>query len=417
MADGKDLIQPFAEFIERKRISRQIGTNILEEVFRSVICRKYGDDEHFDVIINIESGDLEVWRKQEIIADDTLVEEEEGGMAGKITLSEARRVEQDFEVGEEVATAIPIASFGRRAVSMVRHVLLEKMKNIEKEVLYQRYKDKIGEMVTCEVYQTLSREILLTDGEGYELVLPRSEQIPKDRFRRGESVRAIVKKVELSTLHPKVILSRTSSLLLQRLFEAEVPEVLEGTINIKKVVRDPGERSKVAVESYDDRIDPVGACVGVKGSRIHGIVRELCNENIDVVSYTTNENLFISRCLSPAKILSVNFDKERDRVLVCLKPDQISLAIGRRGQNIKLASALVGMEIEVFREVKEGEEDVELREFSDEIDDWVIQEFLKIGLDTAKSVLVLSMEELAKRADLEEETIKDVVKILRQEFE
>ena len=411
MESVRDLVQPFAEFIEKKRISPSIGAGILEEVSRAAIRKKYGDDEHFDVIVNVENGDFEIWRRQEIVPDG------EADEAGKIALSEARKVEKDFEVGEELATEIPVASFGRRAISALRHVLQEKIKNIEKEVLYQRYKDREGDMVSCEVYQTLSREVLLMDSEGHELLLPRNEQIPKDRFRRGETIRAIVKKVEVSTLNPKVILSRTSPLLLQRLLEAEVPEVLEGTISIKKVVRDPGERSKVAVESYDDRVDPVGACVGVKGSRIHGVVRELCNENIDVINYTNNRDLFVARCLSPAKILSTTFDEERDRVLVCLKPDQISLAIGRRGQNIRLASALVGMEIEVFRELKEGEEDVELQEFSDEIEEWIIGEFLKTGLDTAKGILSLTTEELAKRTDLEEETVKEVVDILKKEFE
>ena len=418
MDSGRDLIQPFSEFIDKKRISSEAVSGILEEVFRTAICRKYGEGEKFDVIVNIENGDLEIWRTQEIVEDEVLAEAEDPeDLAGKISLSEARKVEKDFEVGEELATEIDFNSFGRRVVGTVKQVLKEKVKNIEKEILFQKYKDKAGGMITCEVYQTLSREVLLMDSEGYELVLPRGEQIPKDRFRRGESVRAIVKEIEVEVLNPRVVLSRTSPLLLQRLFEAEVPEVFEGTIVIKKVVRDPGERSKVAVESHDDRIDPVGACVGIKGSRIHGIVRELCNENIDVINYTTNRDLFVSRCLSPAKVLSVSFDDERGRVLACLKPDQISLAIGRRGQNIKLASALVDMDIEVFRELKEGEEDVELMEFSDEIEDWVIQEFLKVGLDTAKSVLALSKEEIAKRTDLEEETVGDVINTLKQEFE
>ena len=418
MDSGSDLIQPFSEFIDKKRISGEAVSGILEEVFRSAICKKYGEGEKFDVIVNIENGDLEIWRTQEIVEDAVLAKAESPeDLAGKISLSEARKVEKDFEVGEELATEIDFNSFGRRVVGTVKQVLKEKVKNIEKEILFQKYKDKAGGMITCEVYQTLSREILLMDSEGYELVLPRGEQIPKDRFRRGESVRAIVKEVEVEVLNPRVVLSRTSPLLLQRLFEAEVPEVFEGTIVIKKVVRDPGERSKVAVESHDDRIDPVGACVGIKGSRIHGIVRELCNENIDVVNYTTNRDLFVSRCLSPAKVLSISFDDERGRILACLKPDQISLAIGRRGQNIKLASALVDMDIEVFRELKEGEEDVELMEFSDEVEDWVIQEFLKVGLDTAKSVLALSKEEIAKRTDLEEETVEDVINILKQEFE
>lgn len=409
------MIQSFAEFAKQKNIDRPTMIRILEDVFRNMIKKKYGSDEKFDIIVNSDKGDLEIYRFREIVDDDS----EDIWDFDKISLSEAHKIEPDFEVGEEVSEQISIEEFGRRAVTTARQTLIQKVKDLEKDILFQKYKDIVGEIITGEVYQVLSREVLLTDAEGNEVSIPRSEQIPKDRYRKGENVRAIVHKVEMVNGNPKIILSRTSPVFLERLFEQEVPEVYDGLITIKKVVREPGERAKVAVESYDDRIDPVGACVGMKGSRIHAIVRELQNENIDVINYTENLELYIQRALSPAKIGSIKIDKDNGRVSVYLKPDQVSLAIGKGGLNIKLASRLVGYEIDVFRELAEGqaEEDVDLSEFSDEIEGWVIDELNRIGLDTAKSVLALSKEELVRRSDLEEETIEQVISILRKEFE
>lgn len=413
--DAHELIQSFAEFAKQKNIDRPTMIRILEDVFRNMIKKKYGSDEKFDIIVNSDKGDLEIYRFREIVDDDS----EDIWDFDKISLSEAHKIEPDFEVGEEVSEQISIEEFGRRAVTTARQTLIQKVKDLEKDILFQKYKDIVGEIITGEVYQVLSREVLLTDAEGNEVSIPRSEQIPKDRYRKGENVRAIVHKVEMVNGNPKIILSRTSPVFLERLFEQEVPEVYDGLITIKKVVREPGERAKVAVESYDDRIDPVGACVGMKGSRIHAIVRELQNENIDVINYTENLELYIQRALSPAKIGSIKIDKDNGRVSVYLKPDQVSLAIGKGGLNIKLASRLVGYEIDVFRELAEGqaEEDVDLSEFSDEIEGWVIDELNRIGLDTAKSVLALSKEELVRRSDLEEETIEQVLSILRKEFE
>lgn len=421
--DISTLIESFAEFAKQKNIDRPTMIRILEDVFRNMIKKKYGVDENgkvvptdnFDIIINADKGDLEIYRIREIVEDDS----EDIWDHDKISLTEARKIEPDFEVGEEVSEQIDIEEFGRRAVTTARQTLMQKVKDLEKDILYQKYKDIVGEIITGEVYQVLSKEVLLIDGEGNEISIPRGEQIPKDRYRKGENVRAIVHKVEMVNGNPKIILSRTSPVFLERLFEQEVPEVYDGLITIRKVVREPGERAKVAVESYDDRIDPVGACVGMKGSRIHAIVRELQNENIDVINFTENLELYIQRALSPAKITSIKIDKESGRVSVYLKPDQVSLAIGKGGLNIKLASRLVGYEIDVFRELAEGQadEDVDLDEFSDEIESWVLDELKRIGLDTAKSVLNLNKEELVRRTDLEEETVESVLGVLKKEFE
>lgn len=408
------LIESFADFAKQKNIDRPTMIRILEDVFRNMIRKKYGTDDNFDIIINADKGDLEIWRFREIVDDNS----EDIWDHDKISLTDARKIEPDFEVGEEVAEEIFLEDFGRRAVTTARQTLLQKVKDLEKDILFQKYKDLVGEIITGEVYQVLGKEVLLTDGEGNEISIPRGEQISKDRYRKGENVRAIVHKVEMVNGNPKIILSRTSPVFLERLFEQEVPEVYDGLITIKKVVREPGERAKVAVESYDDRIDPVGACVGMKGSRIHAIVRELQNENIDVINYTENLELYIQRALSPAKISSIKIDKDAGRVSVYLKPDQVSLAIGKGGLNIKLASKLVGYEIDVFRELDGlAEEDVDLDEFSDEIESWVIDELNRIGLDTAKSVLALSKEELVRRTDLEEETVENVLNILKKEFD
>ncbi|HET9486789.1 MAG TPA: transcription termination factor NusA [Chryseosolibacter sp.] len=421
--DISTLIESFAEFAKQKNIDRPTMIRILEDVFRNMIKKKYGVDEtgkavpteNFDIIINADKGDLEIYRIRQIVEDDS----EDIWDHDKISLTEARKIEPDFEVGEEVSEQIDIEEFGRRAVTTARQTLMQKVKDLEKDILYQKYKDIVGEIITGEVYQVLSKEVLLIDAEGNEISIPRSEQIQKDRYRKGENVRAIVHKVEMVNGNPKIILSRTSPVFMERLFEQEVPEVYDGLITIKKVVREPGERAKVAVESYDDRIDPVGACVGMKGSRIHAIVRELQNENIDVINYTENLELYIQRALSPAKITSIKIDKESGRVSVYLKPDQVSLAIGKGGLNIKLASRLVGYEIDVFRELAEGQadEDVDLDEFSDEIEGWVLDELKRIGLDTAKSVLNLNKEELVRRTDLEEETVESVLGVLKKEFE
>jgi len=413
--DSGILINSFADFARSKNVDRPTMIRILEDVFRTIIRRKYKDDDNFDIIINADKGDLEIWRFREIVDDNS----EDIWDHDKISLTDARKIESDFEIGEEVAEEIKLEDFGRRAVLTARQTLIQKIKDLEKDSLFLKYKDLVDEIITGEVYQILSREILLIDAEGNELTLPKSEQIPKDRFRKGDTIRAIVQRVEMVNGNPRIVLSRTSPSFLERLFENEVPEVFDGLITIKKVVREPGERAKVAVESYDDRIDPVGACVGMKGSRIHAIVRELQNENIDVINYTENLELYISRSLSPAKIVSMTIDDEGKRVSVFLKPDQVSLAIGKGGHNIKLASKLAGLEIDVFRDLAGGEmdEDVDLDEFSDEIEDWIIDELKRVGLDTAKSVLSLSKEELVRRTDLEEETIQDLLNILNQEFE
>jgi N utilization substance protein A len=414
MMDTSTLIESFADFAKQKNIDRPTMIRILEDVFRNMIRKKYVQDDNFDIIVNADKGDLEIWRFREIVDDDS----EDIWEHDKISLSEAQKIEPDFEVGEEVAEEVHLEDFGRRAVTTARQTLLQKVKDLEKDILFQKYKDIVGEIITGEVYQVLSREVLLIDGEGNEIAIPRNEQIPKDRYRKGENVRSIVHKVEMVNGNPKIILSRTSPVFLERLFEQEVPEVFDGLITIKKVVREPGERAKVAVESYDDRIDPVGACVGMKGSRIHAVVRELQNENIDVINYTENLELYITRALSPAKVSSIKIDKENGRVSVHLRPDQVSLAIGKGGLNIRLASRLVEMEIDVFRDVDTlQEEDVDLDEFGDEIESWVIDELKRIGLDSAKSVLALNKEELVRRTDLEEETVEGLLNVLKKEFE
>ncbi len=412
--DTSTLIESFADFAKQKNIDRPTMIRILEDVFRNMIRKKYEHDDNFDIIVNADKGDLEIWRFREIVDDDS----EDIWEHDKISLTDARKIEPDFEVGEEVAEEIHLEDFGRRAVTTARQTLVQKVKDLEKDILFEKYKEIVGEIINGEVYQVLSREVLLIDAEGNEISIPRSEQIPKDRYRKGETIRAIVHKVEMVNGNPKIVLSRTSPVFLERLFEQEVPEVYDGLITIKKVVREPGERAKVAVESYDDRIDPVGACVGMKGSRIHAIVRELQNENIDVINYTENLELYIQRALSPAKVSSIKIDKENGRVAVFLKPDQVSLAIGKGGLNIKLASRLVDLEIDVFREAAElHDEDVDLVEFSDEIEAWVIEELKRVGLDTAKSVLALSADDLVRRTDLEEETVELVFNVLKKEFE
>jgi transcription termination/antitermination protein NusA len=412
--DTKNLIESFAEFARQKNVDRPTMIRILEDVFRTMIRKKYGEDDNFDIVINADKGDLEIWRFREIVDDNS----EDIWDHDKISLSEAKKIEPDFEVGEEVSEEIKLEDFGRRTVMTARQTLMQRIKDLEKDLLFQKYKELVGELIMGEVYQVLNREVLLIDAEGNELILPKTEQIPKDKYRKGETVRAVVQRVEMVNGNPRIILSRTSPKFLERLFESEVPEVFDGLITIRNIVREPGERAKVAVESYDDRIDPVGACVGMKGSRIHSIVRELQNENIDVISYTDNLELFIQRALSPAKISSIKIDKENGRVSVFMKPDQVSLAIGKGGHNIKLASKLVGYEIDVFRDIDEAEdEDVDLDEFGDEIEGWIIDELKRVGLDTAKSVLALTKDDLIRRTDLEEETIEDVVNILKQEFE
>ena len=407
-----ELIESFSEFKEFKNIDRETMMNILQDVFRSMLKKKYGTDDHIDVIINPDKGDVEIWINREIVPDGEVEDENI-----EIALSKAVLIEPDFEVGEEVAEEVKLGDFGRRNVLSLRQNLISRILELEKDHIYKKYKERIGEIITGEVYQVWKREILVLDDEGNELILPKQEQIPSDYFKKGESVRAVVARVDLRNNSPIIILSRTATEFLERLFELEVPEVFDGLITIKKIVREPGERAKVAVESYDDRIDPVGACVGMKGARIHGIVRELKNENIDVINYTSNDKLFIQRALSPAKITSIELDEETGRADVYLKTDQVSLAIGKGGHNIKLAGKLSGYEIDVYREGAEDIEDVDLDEFSDEIEGWVIKELKSIGLDSAKSVLELNADELTKRTDLELETVEDVLRVLKSEFE
>ena len=408
-----NLVETFSEFKEFKNIGRETMMRILEDVFRHMLTRKYGSADNFDIIVNIDKGDLEIWRNREIV-EDGMVEDENL----EIEYSEAVKIEPDFEVGEEVSEEIKLLDIGRREILTIRQNLISKIQEYEKDNVYKKYKEQIGEIITGEVYQVWKKEILVLDDEGIELILPKSEQIPSDFYRKGDTIRAVVLKVEMRNNVPSIILSRTSSKFLERLFEAEVPEVFDGLITIKRIVRVPGERAKISVESYDDRIDPVGACVGMKGSRIHGIVRELKNENIDVINYTSNPSLYISRALSPAKISSIKILEEEKKAEVYLKPDQVSLAIGKGGFNIKLAGKLTGYEIDVYRETAEVDtEDVDIEEFSDEIDEWIINEFKAIGCDTAKSVLDLSVEDLVKRTDLEEETVNEVIRILKAEFE
>ena len=405
-----NLVETFSEFKEFKNIDRETMMRILEDIFRHMLTKKFGSSDNFDIIVNIDKGDLEIWRNRVIVEDGAV---EDGNL--QIAYSEAIKIEPDFEIGEDVSEELKMIDFGRREILSIRQNLVSKIQEYEKDNVYRKYKERIGEIVTGEVYQVWKKEILVLDDEGIELVLPKSEQIPTDFYRKGDTIRAVVSKVEMKNNTPAIILSRTSSSFLERLFEAEVPEVFDGLITIKNIVRVPGERAKIAVESYDDRIDPVGACVGMKGSRIHGIVRELKNENIDVINFTTNPSLYISRALSPAKISSINILEQEKKAEVYLKPDQVSLAIGKGGFNIKLAGKLTGYEIDVYREADVDSEDVDLNEFADEIEDWVIDELKAIGCDTAKSVLNLSVDDLVKRTDLEEETIKDVVKILKEE--
>ena len=407
-----NLIDSFQEFKDFKNIDRPTMMSVLEDVFRSMIRKKYGNDENCDVIVNTDNGDLEIWRTR-VVVEDEFSEDDDL----EIELKEAKTLDADLEIGDEYVELITLESFGRRAILAARQTLVSKILELEKDEIFKKYKDRVGEIITGEVYQVWKKETLVLDDEGNELLLPKTEQIPADYFKKGDSVKAVVHKVDMMNSNPKIIISRTAPEFLQRLFELEVPEIFDGLITIKKIVREPGERAKVAVESYDDRIDPVGACVGMKGSRIHGIVRELKNENIDVINYTNNIQLYIQRALSPAKITSIKLDDERKTAAVYLKPDQVSLAIGRGGHNIKLAGKLTGYEVDVYREADEHEEDVDIEEFSDEIDGWIIDELKRVGLDTAKSILSLSIGELVKRTDLEEETIKDVLSILQSEFE
>lgn len=407
-----NLVETFSEFKEFKNIDRETMMRILEDVFRHMLAKKYGTADNFDIIVNIDKGDLEIWRNREIVEDDGVEDENM-----QIAYSEAIKIEPDFEVGEEVSEEIRMVDFGRREILTIRQNLMAKVQEFEKDSIYRKYKDRIGEIIHGEVYQVWKKEMLVLDDEGIELLLPKSEQIPSDFYRKGDTIRAVVSRVEMRNNSPVVILSRTSPVFLERLFEAEVPEVYDGLITIRNIVRVPGERAKVAVESYDDRIDPVGACVGMKGSRIHGIVRELKNENIDVINFTSNPSLFITRALSPAKITSIKILEEDKRAEVFMKPDQVSLAIGKGGYNIKLAGKLTGYEIDVYRDTEGDIEDVALSEFKDEIDEWILNEFRSIGCDTAKSVLERNFEELVTRTDLEEETVNEVLRILRAEFE
>ena len=408
--DNLTLIESFSEFKDDKLIDRVTLMAILEEVFRSTLRRKYGDDENFDVIINPDKGDLEIWRNR-IVVEDNKVEDDNI----EIALSEAREIEPDFEVGEDVSEEVKLVDLGRRSILALRQNLTAKLHEHDNTNVYKKFKELEGEIYTAEVHHIRHKAIILLDDEGNEIVMPKDKQIPSDFFRKGDNIRGIIESVELIGTKPAIILSRTSPIFLEKLFEQEIPEVFDGLISIKKVVRIPGEKAKVAVDSYDDRIDPVGACVGMKGSRIHGIVRELGNENIDVINYTNNLQLFITRALNPARVNSMKIDEDNNRVEVILNPEEVSKAIGRGGHNIRLAGQLTGYEIDVFREG--AEEDVELTEFSDEIDSWIIEELAKAGLDTAKSVLEQDATDLVKRTDLEEETINDVLKILKEEFE
>lgn len=413
-APSVGLIDSFSEFKEFKNIDRATMQRVLEDVFRSMLKKKYNNDENFDVIINDKSGDLEIWRNREIVHDGEVEDENR-----QINYTDALKIEPDFEIGEDVNEEVNILKeFGRRAILSARQTLLSKILELEKDELYKKYKDRVGEVISGEVYQIWKKELMILDDEGNELILPKTEMIPADHYKKGDNIRAVVLKVEMNNGTPKITLSRTAPVFLERLFEQEVPEIIDGLISIKKIVREPGERAKVAVESYDDRIDPVGACVGMKGSRIHGIVRELRNENIDVINFTGNLPLLVQRALSPAKINNIKIDDEKKRVAVYLKPDQVSLAIGKGGYNIKLAGKLVGFEIDVYRDADDlQEEDIDLEEFADEIDDWILDELKAIGCDTAKSVLTLSVEDLVRRTELEEETVHEVRRILQSEFE
>ncbi|MGF0097622.1 transcription termination factor NusA [Prevotella sp. SGI.027] len=408
------MIDTFREFKDTKNIDRATLVSVLEESFRNVLAKIYGSDENFDVIVNPDKGDFEIYRNRIVVPDGEVTDENK-----EISLKEAREIEDDYEVGEEVSEQINFAKFGRRAILNLRQTLASKVLELENDSLYNKYKDRVGQVISGEVYQIWKREVLLVDDENNELILPKSEQIPADQYRKGETIRAVILRVDNENNNPKIILSRTSPVFLERLLEVEVPEINDGLISIKKIARMPGERAKVAVESYDDRIDPVGACVGVKGSRVHGIVRELCNENIDVINYTSNIKLFIQRALSPARISSINLDEENRKAEVYLQPEEVSLAIGRGGLNIKLASMLTEFTIDVFREVSDADadEDIYLEEFDDEIDQWIIDAIKGIGLDTAKQVLNAPREMLIEKADLEEETVDHLIRVLKSEFE
>lgn len=408
------MIDTFREFKDTKNIDRATLVSVLEESFRNVLAKIYGSDENFDVIVNPDKGDFEIYRNRIVVPDGEVADENK-----EISLKEAREIEDDYEEGEEVSEQIDFAKFGRRAILNLRQTLASKVLELEHDSLYNKYKDRVGQVISGEVYQIWKREVLLVDDENNELILPKSEQIPADQYRKGETIRAVILRVDNENNNPKIILSRTSPVFLERLLEAEVPEINDGLISIKKIARMPGERAKVAVESYDDRIDPVGACVGVKGSRVHGIVRELCNENIDVINYTSNIKLFIQRALSPARISSINLDEENRKAEVYLQPEEVSLAIGRGGLNIKLASMLTEFTIDVYREVSDADadEDIYLEEFNDEIDQWIIDAIKSIGLDTAKQVLNAPREMLIEKADLEEETVDHLIRVLKSEFE
>ncbi len=407
-----NLVESFSEFKEFKNIDRSTMMLILEDVFNSMLEKKYGSADNFDIIVNIDKGDLEVWHNRTIVEDGEVEDEN-----SQIAYSDAIRIEPDFEVGEDVSEPVRMSDFGRREILAIRQNLSSKILELEKDSVYKKYQDQIGDLITAEAYQVWKKEILALDDEDIELILPKAEQIPSDFYRKGDTIRAVVSRVEIKNNNPLIVISRTSPVFLERLFEQEVPEVYDGLITIKKIVRQPGERAKVAVESYDDRVDPVGACVGMKGSRIHGIVRELRNENIDVINYTTNSKLYITRALSPAKITSIETDEENKRAEVYLKPDQVSLAIGKGGFNIKLAGSLTGYEIDVYRETDVDSEDVDISEFADEVEDWIIDELKRIGCDTAKSVLALSVDDLVNRTELEKETAEEVIRILKAEFE
>ena len=411
--ENVNLIDTFSEFRELKSIDRATMMSVLEDVFRSLLAKNHGTDDNFDVIINVDKGDFEIWRNREVVEDGEVTDPNL-----EISLSQATKIDDDYEVGEEVSDEVKLEDFGRRSILALRQNLTSRILELEKDHIFNKYKDKISDIITGEVYQVWNREILLLDDEGNELILPKTDQIPSDYFRKGDTVRAVVVRVEMKNNNPLIIVSRTTPLFLHRLFELEVPEIFDGLITIKNIVRIPGERAKVAVESYDERIDPVGACVGMKGSRIHGIVRELRNENIDVINYTGNLQLFIQRALSPAKISSIKLYEEDKRAEVFLKPEEVSMAIGKGGLNIKLASLLTGYEIDVFRDViEDDDEDIDLEEFADEIEGWILDELKAVGCDTAKSVLEIPSADLLKRTDLEEETIRDVMKILKSEFE